>query len=124
LKPCPWCNETPSLIEDVSPQGEQVFKVECVGVPCRVNPNTQWASYPERAEQMWNTSIPDASLAADLEKSAQYLESAGDDTLDEARNTSWLTASRIEALEKYAADCKDLAARLRAHSKRIGGDTK
>jgi len=69
-----------------------------------------------------DNSIPDASLAADLERAAAFMERLANYDRLEAFAFPAGSSDRLHYLDCEATD-KDLAARLRAHREKLRGTT-
>jgi len=52
LKPCPWCGETPELVQRDSARDES-WQIVCVNSECPVGPASYWFSRREVIGQ-WN----------------------------------------------------------------------
>lgn len=66
LKPCPWCNKTPSIVKE-----EPYYYIQCLNGECEVMMETYWEKTKKKVIKYWNTRASDAqieSLTAQLEE--------------------------------------------------------
>lgn len=58
-RPCPWCGETPRVLERrVLDGGEELqfpYYVQCLYYGCTIRPQTGYWKYPEEAVSLWNS---------------------------------------------------------------------